>query len=404
MDQVLQLALITNDHFRAQDISAVAKGFQWRFEAAVNMAQPVAWLRRVQPNVTLVDLDVPNAITLMRDIVTVMPQVTVLALVTPQHLSDLQEALMAGASSFVAFPIEPNQFTTTVLRATQEAPKRESHSRRGQIVAVVGLKGGVGRTTLAVNMAVALRQRIDGDVILVEAHHGLSDISLNLNLLSRHTLASLAQESNIDVDVLQGHLQLHASRVKVLAAPPDISQLVELPIQTWQTILNQLAELAPYVVVDTSAVADAVLSEVLTQADEIIVVAGPDLASLRSAVVLLQTLDAESNVHGRTHVVINRAGIRGGIPEPACAKQVGEAVTVSLPDDPGLATFALNRGVPYVLSHPRSILSRKILELVSKLFDVKATPQSVRQESRKLFAFGKGRTVQDALVRQEVAQ
>jgi pilus assembly protein CpaE len=403
MDQVLQLALITNDHFRAQDIAAVAQGFQWRFEAAVNMAQPVAWLRRVQPNIALVDLDVPNAITLMRDIVTVMPQVTVLALVTPQHLADLQEALMAGASSFVAFPIEPNQFTTTVLRATQEAPKRESHARRGHMVAVVGLKGGVGRTTLAVNMAVALRQRIEGDVILVEAHHGLSDISLNLNLLSRHTLASLAQETNIDVDVLQGHLQLHASRVKVLAAPPDVSQLVELPIQTWQIILNQLAELAAYVVVDTSAVADAVLSEVLTQADDIIVVAGPDLASLRSAVVLLKTLDAESNVHGRTHVVINRAGVRGGISEQACAKQVGEAVTVALPDDPGLATFALNRGVPYVLSHPRSILSRKIQELVSKLFDVKAAPQAVRQEGRKLFSMGKGRTVQDALVRQEAA-
>jgi pilus assembly protein CpaE len=156
--------------------------------------------------------------------------------------------------------------------------------------------------------------------------------------------------------------------------------------------------MAPYVVVDTAAVADAVLSEVLTQADDIIVVTGPDLAGLRSAVVLLQTLDAESNVHGRTHVVINRAGVRGGIPEPACAKQVGEEIIAALPDDPGLATFALNRGVPFVLSHPRSILSRKVQELVSKLFDVKAAAKPASQESRKLFSFGKGRTVQDALV------
>lgn len=400
MEQVLQLALITNDHFRAEDIATVAKGFQWRFEAAVGQAQPVNWMRRLQPDVALVDLDVPNAIGLMRDIVSVMPNVTVLAVVTPQHLGDLQEALMAGASSFVAFPIEPNQFTATVMRASQEAPKREATTKRGQLVAVVGLKGGVGRTTLAVNMAVALRQNVSGEVILVEAHHGLSDLSLNLNLLSRHTLASLAQENNIDADVLQGHLQPHTSRIKVLAAPPDVSQLVELPVQTWQSILTQLTEMASYVVVDTAAVTDAVLSEVLTHADDIIVVTGPDLAGLRSAVVLLQTLDAESNVHGRTHVVVNRAGVRGGIPEAACAKQVGQDIVAALPDDAALAIFALNRGVPYVLSHPRSILSRKVQELVSKLFHVKATPKAMPKEGRKFFSFinkPTERTVQEAL-------
>lgn len=395
---MLQLALITNDNFRAQDIAAVAQGFQWQFDASIGNAQPVAWLRRQQPDVALIDLDVPNAISIMREIATALPQVTMLAVVTPQRLSELQEALMAGASSFVAFPIEPNQFTATVMRATQETPKQENRKKRGHMVAVVGLKGGVGRTTLAVNMAIALRQRIDGDVILMEAHHGLSDLAINLNLLSRHTLASLAQESNVDADLLQGHLQPHASRIKVLAAPPDVSQLVELPIPMWQSILNQLVEMAAYVVVDTSAVADAVLSEVLTHADDIIVVTGPDLASLRSAVVLLQTLDAESNVQGRTHVVLNRAGVRGGIAEAACAKQVGEPIAISLPDDAALATFALNRGVPFVLSHPRSILSRKVQELVSKLFDVKAVPQ-VAKEGRKFFSFGKKRTVQEAIAR-----
>jgi pilus assembly protein CpaE len=250
-------------------------------------------------------------------------------------------------------------------------------------------------------MAVALRQRVEGDVILVEAHHGLSDISLNLNLISRHTLASLAQESNIDTDVLQGHLQLHASRVKVLAAPPDVSQLVELPIHTWQSILYQLVEMAAYVVVDTSSVADEVLSEVLTHADDIVIVTGPDLAGLRSAVVLLQTLDAaESNVHGRTHVVVNRAGLRGGVPEEACSKQVGEPIVAAVPDDVGLATFSLNRGVPFVLSHPRAIASRKVQELVSKLFDVKAASKAAPKESRRLFAFGnKERTVQEMMAR-----
>ena len=401
MDQALQLAVITNDHFRAEALAAVTAGLNWRLERAVAPAQPTAWLRRLTVDVVLVDLDLPNALGLLREITAALPHMTVLALVTPQHLTDLQEALIAGAASFVTFPIDATQFTTTVMRVVQEGPKRGAGSplgpARGRLVAVTGLKGGVGRTTLAVNMAVSLRQRVDGDVVLVEAHHGLSDAALMLNLLPRHTLATLAQEMNVDADVLQGHLQVHASRVKVLAAPPDVSQLVELPVETWRSILGQLTEIAPYVVADTSAVADAVLSEVLTMADDIVVVTGPDLAGLRSAVALLKSLDEESNVHGRTHVVLNRAGVRGGVNETAAARQMGEPLAASIPEDQALATFSLNRGVPYVLSHPRSILGRKVQEFTQRLFDLKAAVQDKPQTQGPFRSMGKGRTVQQAM-------
>jgi pilus assembly protein CpaE len=340
---------------------------------------------------------VANAISLLREIANAMPHVALLALVTPQHLVELQDALMAGATSFIAFPIDVNQFMSTVMRAVQETPVRDHNNRRGRLIAVTGLKGGIGRTTLAVNMAVALRQRTNAEVVLVEAHHGLSDLSLNLNLLPRHTLASLAQESNIDADVIQGHLQAHASRVKVLAAPPDLSQIVEIPTGTWQAILTFLAEIAAYVVIDTAAIADAVLSEVLTLADDIIIVTGPDLAGLRSAVVLLQSLDGEGDVHARTHVVLNRAGLRGGVSEKACAKQIGENIVAALPEDAALATFALNRGVPFVLSHPRSILSRKVHDLVTAVFDLKPSAAVGRRPKLKLPTVAKSRTVQEAI-------
>ena len=400
MDQQLQLGLITNDHFRAEAIATVTGGLLWRLESAVGQTQPLAWLRRTQADLVLVDLDVPNAIGLLREIATALPQLPILALVTPQHLVELQNALMAGATSFVAFPVDTDQFAATVLRAVQEGPKRDA-PRRGRLVAVAGLKGGVGRTTLAVNVAVALRQRVESEVILVEAHHGLSDLSLMLNLLPRHTLASLAQEANIDLDVIQGHLHTHACRVKVLAAPPDLAQLVELPVETWRRILNLLTELAAYVVVDTAALGDAVLSEVLTLADDIVVVTGPDLAALRSAVVLLQSLDEEVNINARTHLVLNRAGVRGGVSEAACAKQLGQAITAAIPDDAALATFALNRGVPYVLSHPRSILSRKLQEMVSALFELKSSTSPTRNASRGFMNIGKRRTVQQAVAGQQ---
>ncbi|MEX1018561.1 MAG: response regulator [Litorilinea sp.] len=309
----VRIAVLTEDHLRVEAVADAVQAMDWEVLALATQGKIREVVRRNRVDLILVDLDIPNANTQLTELAQTVSGVAILALATPQHLVDLQDALLAGAAGFVAFPIEPNQFVATIQRTLQAGPKADARSNRGQIVAVVGLKGGVGRTSLAVNMAISLRRRIAEDVVLLEGHHGLGDVALMLNLTPRHTLASIAQEENLDMDVIQGHLQQHASDIKILPAPPDVEQLVELPTETWRKLLHTLAEIAPYVIVDTAAVADDVLSEVLTLADEIIVVTGPDLPSLRSAVVLLQTIDEAENVHGNTHVVLNRAGVKGGV-------------------------------------------------------------------------------------------
>lgn len=381
MDQVLQLAIITNDHYRAETLSTIAKALTWQMTHCVGQPDPVEWIRRRKVDLALVDLEVPNAISILNALSNTVSHVPLLAVVTPQHLSDLQTALVNGAAGFIAFPVEKEQFMPAVLRAVQSVRGSSGKSRRGRIVSVAGLKGGVGRTTLAANIAIALRQSVSEDVILLEAHGGLSDLSLMINLLPHHTISSLVDEDTIDQDLVRGLLYEHSSGIKVLAAPAEATDLVDLTLETWHQALEILTELAPYVIVDTAAVADGLLAEVLAMSDDVLIVTGPDLASLRSAVVLLNSLDEEQNVHARSHVVLNRAGVRGGVTERASREQVGQAISATLPDDPALATFALNRGVPYVLSHPRSILTRETMKLVEQIFAVKAGGQKSKNSN-----------------------
>ncbi len=376
MDQALQLAIITNDHYRAEALTRVTQELGWQLTPCVGQPDPAEWLRHRKIDLAMIDLEIPNAIQVLNAASTLAPQTPLLALVTPQHLADLQMALVNGAAGFVAFPVETEQFMQTIMRVVQSAEGEGGQNHRGRIVTLAGLKGGVGRTTLAANLAIALRQSIDDDVILMEAHGGLSDLSLMINLLPHHTISSLMDEETIDEDVVRSLLYEHSSRIKVLAAPAEAADLVELPLDTWRKTLETLSEISPYVVVDTAAVADGLLAEVLAISDDVIIVTGPDLASLRSAVVLLNSLDDEQNVHARAHVVLNRAGVRGGVTEKASREQVGQPLAAILPDDPALATFALNRGVPYVLSHPRSILTRETLRLMQHVFAVQAAGQT----------------------------
>lgn len=397
----MQLAIVTDFEYRAQVVDQILMERGWQLVACVGQPQPRDWLMQQKGiEMILIDLDVPGAIFLLKELTHVLPHVPLVALATPQRIVELQDAMLAGATNFIAFPIEPKQFIVTLERArtamraqntavvSQPTHVQAHHhhafaKRQSKVIVVTSLKGGVGRSTIAANLAIGLRQRTNKSVVLVEAHHGLGHLALMLNLYPRHTITSLEGEENIDLDFLQGLLQSHGSGVRLLAAPMDPSQLVELPIEVWQQVIHLLKETADYVVVDTAAHADGVLSEMLAQASDLLLVTGSDIAGLRDARILLQSLRHENVVEGQIHVVLNRAGAQGGIDERVVQEQLRETVAVSIPEDSPLATFAFNRGVPFVSSHGRSLTSRRVLALVDRVAGDPATTALARPEPQR---------------------
>jgi pilus assembly protein CpaE len=381
----MQLAIVTDYEYRAQVVDQILVERGWQLLACVGQPQPRNWLLKHKGiDLIVVDLDVTSAILLLQELKTHLPTTPLVVLATPQRIVELQDALLAGAVDFVAFPIDQRQFISTLERARRgggrhtQAPTAQTaaivpahhivpHRPKSKMIVVTSLKGGVGRSTIAANLAIGLRQRTNRDVILVEAHHALGHLALLLNLYPRHTISSLDEEPNLDVDLVQGLLQHHGSGVRLLSAPLDPSDMVELPMETWLSALQILRDLAEFVVVDTSAIADALLSEILTTADDIVLVTGADIAGLRDARILLQTLRHESIVEGQIHLVLNRAGVQGGLDERVVQDQLKEPVVASIPEDSALVTFAFNRGIPFVMSHPRALITRRFQMLIERL-------------------------------------
>jgi pilus assembly protein CpaE len=362
----LQLVVITEHPYRAEMVEYLAAGKGWTVHRL--LGRPDLGALHQQPmDLVLVDLDLPGAVALISELAHEFPVTPLLALATSHHLVEVQDARLAGAADFVAFPIQHHYFFVAIERALQVAHPPTVTNQTGRMVAVAGLKGGVGRSTLAVNLAVALAGRKQGEVILAEAHHGLGQLALMLNVRPRHHLAGLVGEANLDLDLMRGYLQPHESGVRLLAAPGEPAQLAELTPEMWGQVLGLLADLAPLVVVDTAPVADAALEQVLTRADEILLVMDATIASLYQARSLLQMLRSQPGVGGRIHLVCNQAGLKGGLSTSVIEKHLGEPLAVSIEADAPMATFAFNRGIPFVLSHPTAVASRKIQKLADYL-------------------------------------
>lgn len=241
---------------------------------------------------------------------------------------------------------------------------------KGQIIAVLSSRGGVGSTTLVVNTACTLAKRPDNQVILVDLDLvlGAADIALGIELQS--SLIDLAL--NIDqlaLHVLKGSLAQHDSGVLVLTRPQRYQELGQLHEEHIRRLLRLIQLLATHVVVDLSKGWLATDLQTIHMADVILLVIQPDLASVRSAVLMLDAL-REENLDNKVFLVMNRAGAYFGkdsITIKKAEEVLGRLVYWQVPNDYKPMMEAWNAGIPLIQAAPNCKAQLSIAALVDDL-------------------------------------
>ena len=386
----LSALCISNNSRETEALAAIFNSQGWTLNTQVgfDVQRPnaVGRLLRLPINLAFIDLEFPGAMKLIEENRSQRSSLPVVVMAGIDQVEPLRQAMLAGARGFITLPIEPARVIDTISALAQTCcPTAESAD--AMRIAVASLKGGVGKTTIAANLAVAMQQSRQREVILVEAHHGLSDLAVVLNLYPAHTLAELADDAELDADVVQSLLHRHTSGVRLLAAPSRVDEMVELPAATWRKLLDILARLSSVLIMDTSPTPDAALNECLAFADATLVISSPEMPSLRRALDMMEAIRRDEHVAAQPYLILNRATLPGGISEADFTSAIGERISLSLPYDPSLATFATNRGIPFVTSHPRSRLSQRILSLADLLLPesrVQAVAPSPPTESKRL--------------------
>jgi pilus assembly protein CpaE len=330
-----------------------------------------------------------DVITQVAGLVAFRPGCSAIMVVYELTAAVLQQALRSGVDDVVAVSAEDAELLDAIARASARVVARGSSNAPssaataatpGRVVSVFCTKGGTGKSVVAINLAVALAKRTIQPVVLVDADLQFGDVALMLQLQPTHTIAEAVQAGDrLDGTLLENLLLRHPpSGLLVLAAPIEPSSADQIGRADLTRILEILRERCAYVVVDTSANFAEVTLAAIESSDDILVMAGLDVMSLKSARIGLQTMRVLGIPFSRVKFVLNRANTRVGLTEADAERALQLKVDAALPSDI-LVAESVNRGVPVITSAPRSKFAKSIDHLADVLMTAAPAPAQTRQ-------------------------
>jgi len=243
----------------------------------------------------------------------------------------------------------------------------EHDGELGQLVTVFSTKGGAGKSVVATNLAVALAERSEKPVCLVDADLQFGDIAVMLKLAPQHTIVdAVSALDRLDASMLQNILVTHEdSGLLILPAPLEPAFADQIGASEMVQIVEVLRRFCSFVIVDTPAYFNDVVLGLIESSDEVLLIAGMDIPNIKNVKIGLQTLRLLNTPMEKLRLVLNRANskVKLDVAEVERTLQVGADVLI--PSDI-VVPQSVNRGVPVVQSHPRSGVAKALEEMADR--------------------------------------
>ena len=287
----------------------------------------------------------------------------------------LREAFEAGADDVITLPQPPDAVAFTLRKVIA---RRKGIAIPGKptapLIAILGPKGGTGKTLVATNLSVALAQR-DSNVVLVDLDLQFGDIGLALGLSPERTMYDLMKAGPpFDHDKLDRHLIRHSSGVKVLIAPTRPDQASAVSIDYLRDIYASLRTMSDAVIVDTPPGFTPEVIATIDVSSEVCMVGMLDSLSLKNTKLGVETLDLMGYDAERIALILNRADSRVGITPEDVSTIVGRTPDIFVPSDREIPR-SINEGTPIVAVKPASGAAKAFRDLADR-YAKTATPRT----------------------------
>jgi pilus assembly protein CpaE len=290
-----------------------------------------------------------------------------------------RRALAIGARDLVTVEDAAIQLPGLLARHAQAAGETAAP---GRVLAIFSSKGGVGKTTLAVNLAVALGKLGRRPAALLDLDLHFGDAAALVGDRPRATLHDLVGLATLEPPTVERVLTPVADgAMRFLAAPARPQEAEDVRAELVVKVLEGLRLLHPFVVVDTVPGFSDVNVAALDFADVILTMVAPEVVSIRS---LRQTLELFTSGFryppSKVRLILNRSGSETGVDARDVTAVLGHPVAWELPSDGAWPVRAANRGEPLVLYQPQGRLSQRIREMAKTFVEEAEGPRRIVKE------------------------
>ncbi|HVB63563.1 MAG TPA: response regulator [Nitrolancea sp.] len=340
---------------------------------------------RLLPDVILMDINMPDmdGITATTEITSRLPSVGVIMMSVQDEPDMLRRAMLAGAREFLAKPFSLEELITAVRhvsRLAQQAQRpvtavsangtvpRASDVGLGKVIAVVGNKGGVGRSVIATNVAMAIRQLTNKQVALVDASLSFGDVGVMMNVAKSKTFSDIAVQSHmLDRELLEDILVTHSSGIRLLLAPSTPQESETVSVEHLRAAVSILSKTVDYVVVDTRPGFDDTMLALMDQSDTLLLVLTMEMTAIKDTRQFLEIAELLGYPDEKILLVLNRFNNFSGIPVGDIAENLKRPIEYKVPDESASVLRSVNEGSPLVSNQPDNRFSAEILRLTSTL-------------------------------------
>jgi pilus assembly protein CpaE len=335
----------------------------------------------MKPDVVLLGMREPvvRSMQTVESLLNAMPETPVIVYSASREIETARRAMLAGARDFLAMPASAEEVGRSIVAVLESEEKRQMRLRgqtatwgpQGSVITVFGAKGGIGKTTVAVNLAAALVQETGQSIVLVDGDNGFGDVCGMLDMQPERSVIDLARDlSKVTRDELPKYLMQHSSGLNVLAAPSQTMAWRSIKADDFRKIIELLSKSHDIVVIDTVGILNDLTLAALQASSLVLWVVTTEFASVRDSLRALEALRSASYPEDRVRIVTNDLAARDGVRATTIEEVLGHEVFWQIPFDQNVRRDS-QIGEPAVLKHPSAAGARNLTDLARTVVGIK---------------------------------
>ncbi len=359
-------------------------GFSVLGEAGYGI-EAVSLAKKTEPDVVVIAIEEPliRALQTVEALADLLPQSPIIGHSSIKGSGSMRRAMVAGVKDYLVSPVKEELINSihTVLaqeerRRARLAGETDEPIAAGTVVTVFGAKGGIGKTTIATNLATALVQKTKQSVVVVDLDTRFGDVAILMDIPVERSIADLAMpEEDITREIVEECTYTHNTGVTILPAPIRPTDWRNVHAGHIERVVTLLMQTHDYVILDTPGTFNDIVARALEMATMVVLICTVDMASLKDTLLAIDMLRSWNFPQDKIKLVINSTNEASSVQPHEIRRMLGRDVFWSVPYDRNISA-ATQLGMPVVVAKPQSKASESLTELAYALSGVRRQQQT----------------------------